>query len=641
MTATVTIATRPRRSAVRSPFARLVRRPLAIVSASVLLVIIVACMAAPLIAPHDPNKTDLLAALQGPSAEFPLGTDQLGRDLLSRLLYGGIPSLEYAAVVLVVALGIGIPLGLLAGYLGGWWDRVLTTAADIGLAIPVLILTIVVLTVFDDMFWVAMVLLGVMMSPPVIRNVRGAVIAVRHENFVDAARVAGLSPFAIMRTHILPRIVGPLMVQATLIAGVGLAFTVGLAFLGFGPQPPEPTWGGMIQDAVQVLARTGWPMLVSGSALALTVLALTILGDIIREVMVDPWTGNSRRTLRSAAAAPVAAGESLVAVEDLAVNYSAGGRDVLVVDGVSFQIGAGESVGLVGESGCGKSTVARALARILPAAGRTTGGGVRFREQAVLDLSGKQLQSYRGGSVAYVFQDPMGTLEPTIRVGTLLAQVIRLHHKVSRAESKQRALELLRRVHIKDAETIARRYPHELSGGLAQRVAIARAIAGEPALLIADEPTTALDASIRLGVLDLLRELQRETGMALLVVSHDWDVVDYLCDRAIVMYAGQVVESGTVDELLDRTAHPYTQALLACRPKSDSDRAAPLPSVPGHVAAPGTWATGCRFADRCPLAQPECRTASIPLIPVGDGQESRCLFAADLVAELEPTAVTR
>lgn len=622
----------PRQRTVRGPFFRLLRRPLAIVSASVLFVIVVSCLLAPVLPLIDPNQIDLVNALAGPSAEHLLGTDQLGRDLFSRLLHGGIPSFGYAGIVLIVALGIGIPLGIVAGYLGGWWDRVVTTVADIGLAVPVLIMTIVILSVFDGMFWFAMILLGVLMCPPVIRNVRGAVIGVRRENFVDAARVAGLSPFRIMGTHILARVVGPLLVQATLIAGVGLAFTVGLAFLGFGPQPPDPTWGGMIQDAVLVLARSQWPMFVAGIVLVITVLALTVLGDTIREATVDPWVGASSRARKSEPSDPIEPGSSLVSVRDLQVQYSAGGREVLVVDGVSFDIAPGEAVGVVGESGCGKSTLARALARILPVAGRTSGGGVRFGEQAVLDLEGKQLQAYRGGSVAYVFQDPMGTLEPSMRVGALLAQVVRLHHRVGRAEAKERALELLRRVQIKDAETVARRYPHELSGGLAQRVAIARAIAGEPALLIADEPTTALDASIQLGILDLLKSLQRDSGMALLIVSHDWDVVDYLCDRAIVMYAGQISETGKLESVMERSAHPYTRALLDCRPKADSDRALPLPSIPGQVVAPGARGEGCRFADRCPIVREVCLSGQIPLISVEGDQESRCLFAEDLHA---------
>ncbi|AWB90324.1 dipeptide/oligopeptide/nickel ABC transporter permease/ATP-binding protein [Salinibacterium hongtaonis] len=620
----------PRPKPVRGPFSRLMRRPLAVAAASVLFVIIGACLMAPFLPIPGPNEINLVRSLAGPSPEHLLGTDQLGRDLLSRLLFGGIPSFGYAGIVLFVSLALGIPLGICAGYLGGWWDRAIATIADIGLAMPVLIMTIVILSVFDGLFWVAMALLGVLMCPPVIRNVRGAVIAVRHENFVDAARVAGLSPVRIMATHILARIVGPLLVQATLIAALGISFTVGLAFLGFGPQPPDPTWGGMIQDAVLVLSRSQWPMFVAGVVLAISVLALTVLGDTVREATVDPWTGVSRRRRKTEPSLPVEPGSALVAVRDLKVEYSAGGRDVLVVDGVSFDIGPGEAVGLVGESGCGKSTVARAIARILPAAGRTVGGGVRFRDQAVLDLEGKPLQSYRGGSVAYVFQDPMGTLEPSMRVGDLLAHIVRLNHRVSRAEAKARALELLRRVQIADAEVVGRRYPHELSGGLAQRVAIARAIAGEPALLIADEPTTALDASIRLGILDLLRSLQRETGMALLIVSHDWDVVDYLCDRAIVMYAGQITESGRLEDLLVNSAHPYTHALLECRPKADSDRSKPLPSIAGQVAAPGSHRAACRFSDRCPIAKPVCTQSHIPLVQVGVDQQSRCLFAEEL-----------
>ena len=616
---------------------RLSRMPGPMAAAVVILLITVACLAAPYVAPYDPNKTNLLNALSPPSASHLLGTDQLGRDLLSRALHGGIPAIKYALVVLVVSFSIGLVMGMSAGYLGGWVDRAISLATDLGLAVPVLIMSIVILAVFDNNFAVAMVLLGVLMAPPIIRNIRGAVIAVRRELFVDAARVAGLGPVEIMARHLFPRIVGPVLVQAILAAGVAFGFTVGLSYLGFGPPPPDPTWGGMIKDASQTLAQSSWPMIVSGGILAIMVFCLMVLGEGLREASVAPWTTTeaslalSLRPVRRAKAAATTVHSTeppkLLEVENLELGFKIGPRELVVVENVSFAIESGQAVGLLGESGCGKSTVARAIAQIMPSTGRILGGNVRFKGVDTESFSVEEHRKFRGDAVGFVFQDPMATLEPTMRVGCLLAEVVRTHRRISRAEAEHAALDLLRRVRIPEPEKIARRYPHELSGGLAQRVAIARAIANEPELLIADEPTTALDATIQLQILDLLKTLQKETGVALLIVTHDWDVVSYLCDEAIVMYGGQIAEKADVPTLMTESVHPYTRALLRCRPGIATDRSQPLTSIPGTVASPFDWKKGCRFADRCPERQPACSECDVPLVSDGAGHFSRCLFS--------------
>lgn len=597
---TATFAMTPPRARPVRTWRRVLRKPTAVVSGVVVVAIVLACLAAPLIAPYDPDQTDLQDALAGPSAEHLLGTDRLGRDLLSRLLWGGIPSLRYAGIVLGVALLIGVVVGILGGYVGGWVDRVLSFVTDIGLSIPVLIMTILVLTVLNDDFELAMVILGFLVVPPVARNVRGAVLAVRRELFVDAARVAGLGAVRIMTTHILPRVVGPILVQAALLAGLAVGFTAGLSFLGFGPPPPASSWGAIIADASLSMSTSIGPMLVSGGLLAVFVLALLTLGEAIRQATVEAWAPGpalsrprSRRGIREPAARREASAEggrrtpgALLEVHDLRIAYPTREQRTVVVDGVTFSLHAGESVGVVGESGSGKSTVARSIMRILAGTGEVVGGEVRFDGADVYAMSPSELRAYRRSEVGYVFQDPMSTLEPSMKVGDLLVEVLRAGSTMSRREARAESLRLLGRVRVPDPEEIARRYPHELSGGLAQRVAIARAIARRPRLLIADEPTTALDASIRLQILDLLRELRDTSGLTLLVVSHDWDVIGYLCDRAIVMYRGQIVESADVDDLLHRSEHPYTRALLECRIGIDADRDAALPTIAERVAEP-------------------------------------------------------
>ena len=292
------------RGTIRNIAAGVVRRPTALTALIVLAIIIVACIAAGIITPYQPNQQDLSASLQGPSLAHWLGTDDLGRDTFSRLLYGGHVTLFCAAVVTAVALAVGVAAGLLSGYLGGWTDRSVMLLADIGMSIPVLVIVIVMLSVFRQDFVVAMAALGLLMVPSIVRSVRAPVLALRGELFVDAARISGLSAPRIMLRHILPRVAGPVLVQATLVSTVALQLTVGLACLGFGPQPPNPTWGSVIASGAQVLSSNGWLLLSSGGVVALVTACLDFVGDAIRDTAVQAWTGDvtaGRRRARRAA----------------------------------------------------------------------------------------------------------------------------------------------------------------------------------------------------------------------------------------------------------------------------------------------------------------------------------------------------
>jgi peptide/nickel transport system permease protein len=626
----------------RTLVSRLMRRPLAAAALVIFALIVVACVAAPLIAPYAPNATDFGQSLVGPGSAHLLGTDELGRDTLSRLLYGGRPSLLYAAVVTGVAVLVGVPLGLLSGYLGHRTDRAIMAITDVGLAIPVVVVAIVVLSVFHSDFILAMIALGLLLVPPIVRNVRGPVLAIRRELFVDAAVVAGLTFRQIITRHILPRVIGPVLVQAALVAALALQFTIGLAYLGFGVQAPNPTWGSMIADGSQVLGRSSWLLLSSGVLVAVVILCLGVLGDTIRDVTVESWaTQTPGHSSRSSTAAPqrtpstTASGSALLSVSGLSIAFEQRGREVLGVSDVTFMIRAGETVGLVGESGCGKTSVARSIIRLLGGSGRVAAGDIRFAGRSILDLTGRELASYRGGSVSYISQEPMRALDPSFRVGKQIAEVLRAHSHTSRREARRRAIELLETARLPDGKAVARRYPHEISGGMAQRVAIARAIAARPSLLIADEPTTALDVTVQAEILALLRALQQETGMAILLVSHDWDVVSELCGRAMVMYAGEIVEEGSMDELLSAPAHPYTRGLLASRPSSRTDRTLPLPAIRGNVPLPGQWRRACRFADRCPLCAEPCMSGPVAIESIGMDRRSRCLRASEVLAARE------
>ncbi|MGQ4360862.1 dipeptide/oligopeptide/nickel ABC transporter permease/ATP-binding protein [Streptomyces sp. SAS_272] len=626
-------------SAVATPgfVRRLMRRPSAVVCLAYLAILVVIAVAAPMLMPHvgTDRAGDLGAALHGPSAAHPLGVDSLGRDVLQRLLVGTRVTLVGVVQAMAVVLALGVPIGLVAGYVGGKVDRVIIWLADLVLSLPAIILVIVVLSVFPQSVAAAMATLGVLAAPGLVRVVRAATLPVREQLYVAAARVSGMSRTYIITRHVLPRIMGPIVVQASLLAATALLVQTGLAFLALIAAPPEPSWGGMVADGVGALFQQPWLIWPPGLAIALTVLAFGLLGDAVRDAGTEGWSAKSALPLRdkrksaptpAAAVVPASTDDSLLSVRDLTVSFATPTGPVRAIDGVTFDIARGETVGVVGESGCGKTTTALAIIALLGGGGRIDSGHILFDGRDLAAMSESELQAVRGTEIGYVSQEPMVALDPAFRIGWQLAEAVRINTGMSRAQAKRRAIELLEQVQLPEPRLVARRYPHELSGGMAQRVVVARALAGEPKLLIADEPTTALDVTIQVEILDLLRTLKRERGMAIMLVTHDLGVVADMCDRVVVMYAGQVAERAGVRELFGDPHHPYTRALLASNPHSRHGSAV-LPTIPGAVPMPGSWPQGCHFRSRCARATDQCGSGGIPLLDIGASHEARCLYA--------------
>ncbi len=313
-------------------------------------------------------------------------------------------------------------------------------------------------------------------------------------------------------------------------------------------------------------------------------------------------------------------------VEDLHIRYGAGEQAVRAVRGVSLHIRRGETLGIVGESGCGKSTLAFAIMRYLGAAGRIARGDIRLGGESLLGLSDSQLRGLRGKRLAMVYQDPQTALNPAIIVGEQVAEVYREHERVGRDSAWSRALELFRRVGLPDPERIARRYPHQLSGGQQQRVVIALGLVCSPELLVLDEPTTGLDVTTEATILDLVNDLKREFDSAVLFISHNLGVIAQVCDRVAVMYAGEVVETGTVGALFHQPSHPYTAGLLGCVPRISGGAGARLDAIPGSLPPPHERLPGCTFAPRCQLARAQCVEVRPELTAVSDDHGSRCHF---------------
>ncbi|GMU78852.1 MAG: ABC transporter ATP-binding protein [Acidimicrobiia bacterium] len=629
----------------RHAFVRLFSRPGPAIAQVYLMLLVVGALLAPVIA-QDPNEQDIPNRFAKPSWDHLFGTDDLGRDLFSRILHGARVSLTVSLAVVAIAMAVALVVGLVSGYAGGFVDNLLMRVADAGLSFPPLVLAITVVGVLGPSTENVIVALAIVFVFGLTRLVRGMALAVREEPFVEASRAAGSRTHQTLRRRILPNIRSPLLIAATFgIAGALLAES-GLAYIGFGPRRPTASWGGMLRDAYDKALNTEpWQLLVPGIAIALTIFAFQVVGDGLRDVLGLGRATKARRTERrglttvvrdpEVASSPSDTGPvdgrtgALVSIEGLSVEFTTARGASRVVDDVSLSILPGETVGLVGESGSGKTVTSLSIMRLVPSPpGRIVSGAIRFDGQDLLGLSFKELRALRGNDIGMIFQDPMTSLDPAFTIGSLLVEAQRLHRDVSRAAARTRAVELLELVGIPAPASRLKQFPHQLSGGLRQRVMIAIALANEPRLLIADEPTTALDVTIQAQILDLLRSLQRDLGMAILFVTHDLGVIADLCDRVAVMYAGQIVEEASVHDLFTDPRHPYTEGLLGAMPQVGrlDER---LTVIPGQVPLPYAMPAGCRFAARCPYALDACTAAPITLARAGSSMV-RCTRAPEL-----------
>jgi peptide/nickel transport system permease protein len=455
-------------------------------------------------------------------------------------------------------------------------DRVIVGILDIMLSVPAIIIILAVLAIFDQNVFAAMAVLGLFASAGLARVVRSSSIALREELFVDAARVSGLSALQTMVSHILPSLVGLMLIQMALFAGIALAVQTGLGFLGLATPAPAPSWGGMVGEAAQVIQQYPWFLYITGGVIAVMSIAFGLVGDGLRDASAARRGRSGKRPVARADAdlTPVDASQALLRVRDYSIAFGTPDGVSTVVEGVDFEVREGEIFGLVGESGSGKTVTALSLLGLLPDNGAVTSGYAELAGERISPASDAVRHRIRGREIGLVSQEPMVALDPHYTIGSQLSEVIRAIGDVGRDRKavKARAVQLLTDVRLPNPEQVLRQYPFELSGGMIQRVVIAIALAGSPRLLLADEPTTALDVTVQAGILDLLRSLRDERGMAVILVTHDLGVVADVCDRAIVMQKGRVVEEGPIDDIFYSPQHPYTVSLLESTPNIVSVR---------------------------------------------------------------------
>ncbi|MGI8418253.1 MAG: dipeptide/oligopeptide/nickel ABC transporter permease/ATP-binding protein, partial [Nakamurella sp.] len=591
---------------------------------------------------------------------FWLGVDASGRDIYSRLVAGTRRSLEVGFGAAGLALLFGAILGSLAATSRKLVDEIIMRCLDVLMAFPAIALAaILVIAYGKSSLLVLIIAIGVVFTPPVARIVRANVQAQYSEDYIDAERIIGARRWHILLRHVARNCAAPVLVFCTVTVADSIVFEASLSFIGAGLEGGDArsSWGSVIAYGQTVLtAGSWWATFFPGLLILITVLCLNVLAEGISDAWAAP-AGRGAVSKKSAANDPTAEGDAtadedvlqqarpgdgvvvqlpglsdaarrlaerarpaptgapILSVKDLSISFPGRHNGVPIVDGISFDVHPGEVVGLVGESGCGKSLTGVTVMGLAPK-GAAVGGEIRFVATGapsagadLLTMSAPARRALMGREMSMVYQDALSALNPSMKVGTQLKQLLR-------RGGTRTAVELMNLVGL-DADRTLAAYPHELSGGQRQRVVIAMALSRDPALIIADEPTTALDVTVQAQVMELLMALREKLNFALILISHDLALVGDIADRVIVMYGGQIAETGETQEVVGAPAHHYTRGLLASVLTLESG-AQTLAQIRGVVPSPADFPVGCRFSDRCPLASQRCRTVR-PVLTGADG----------------------
>jgi peptide/nickel transport system permease protein len=622
-----------RRSAWRVVLHGLLRRKGALAGLTGLCVIVLLAVLAPLAAPHDPMEQNIEATLAGPfwadngNVEFLLGTDAVGRDLASRLIYGARYSLAISAAAVLIGSLLGLVTGVAAGFYGGLVDSALMRLGDIQLAFPFILLAIAILGVLPDR--TPLHLIGVLGIPSWIiyaRVVRSRVLSERKKDYVTAARGLGASNYRLLRRYILPSVWQVILVIALLDLGWLVIVESTLSFLGFGLPPPTPSWGSILADARQFVVVSPWLAILPGLAILTTVLSINLVADGLADIL-DPRLarGVFRRHVLTSGPLETEAGQvPLLRVRDLRVEFPGDHEAVRAVRGVGFDLHRGRTLGIVGESASGKSVTALSIVQLLDPPGRIANGQILFDGRDLARIDDREMAVLRGRRIGMIFQNPTSSLNPVLAVGYQMSETIQRHQSLDRSRAREVAAEALLSVGIGNPDRIMQRYPFQLSGGMNQRVMIALAMTIKPDLLIADEPTTALDVTTQAEILDELRAITQRHDTSLVFITHDIALVAEYSDEILVMYAGQVCEYGPVDAVVNDARHPYTRALLESVPRVEVRARERLKAIGGELPDPTKVPEGCPFATRCPEVMDVCWDVNPRHAQIADDHKAAC-----------------
>ena len=611
------------------------RNKKALVGVLLLLVFVVLAVFPGQIAPYDP--TTFFRPGLGVSSHHLLGTTAQGQDIFSQLVWGTRLSLVIALAAGALATVLAILFGVSAAYLGGVTDGVLSLITDVVLVIPIFPLVIVIAAYRQNSgLGTLVIVLGALGWSYGARQLRSQTLSLRTRDFLEAARVRGERPMYVIFYEILPTMTS-LIVASFLGAALYAVLTAaGLQFIGLG-DPNSQSWGTMLYWAENNEALgAGMPLwaIAPGVCVALLGASFALLNYAFDEISspalrVRRLERKRHQPVREPDPRPTRSEPkeqpegTVLSVQDLSVAYATDAGPVVAVDHVSFELGSREFLAIVGESGCGKSTLLYAIARLLgaPMAGEIIGGQVLFQGRDLVLLEDRELRRVRWRNLSVVMQSAMNALNPVLTVADQMRDACEAHSRMSKAEIEARSREVLRLVSIDPVHLHS--YPHQLSGGMRQRAMIAMALLFTPDLVIMDEPTSALDVVAQRSLMVQIKELQEKLGFAVIFVTHDMSLVRHFSDRLLVMYAGQIAELSSTEQLFTRPLHPYSRGLLDAFPSIHGERIR-LEGIPGSPPDLHRPPVGCRFAPRCPLADAGCREAEVPLVAV-DGSLVRCV----------------
>ncbi len=603
-----------------------------------LLIIITLSILAPILPLKEPNITNTADRFMVPfEGGHILGTDHLGRDLLSRLLWGTQLSLAVGFAAAFIAATFGSILGAIAGFYGQKTDNIIMRFIDMLMAFPYILLALAIVAALGPGLFNALIAVALVNIPFFARNIRGVTVTLANKEFIEAARLSGMSNFRILIVEIFPNLLPMIVIAMSTTVGWMILETAGLSFLGLGSQPPQADLGSMLGEARSALITNPHTSFVPGIMIFCIVMGINLFGDGVRDAL-DPRLKKGSlirplpQTIYEGGDTQPQPSTKLLSVQNLSTQFHVNQDIYQSSNDVSFEIQEGECLGLIGESGSGKSVTALSITSLVASPpGVIKKGSVNYKNQNLLALPYEELRSIRGNKISYIFQDPLTTLHPLHTIGDQLLEALQAHDsELSASESISKSKELLKSVQIPNPDNLWDVYPHQLSGGMRQRVCIAMALINDPELIIADEPTTALDVTVQAQILNILNSLRKERKLSILFISHDFGVISQLCDRVIVMYAGSIVEEGPVKNIMQQAAHPYTSELIKCVPQLGNKEHA-LYSIPGNPPSLNQLPEGCAFANRCKYKQDQCLKESVP-VSSKDNRSYKCFYPVGGVA---------
>jgi len=556
-------------------FSKIIKNKLALLGGIILFILLLLIITTPFLNLSDPNAINTSDRFSLPfTSNYLLGADHLGRDILSRVMWGTRLSLAVGFSAALIAAILGSFIGIIAGYFGGFFDNILMRSVDVLMAFPYVLLALAIVAVMGPGLFNSLIAVAIVNIPFFARNVRGISLAYAKSDFMIAAKISGRSTFSCIIFELLPNLIPTIIVAFSTTIGWMILETAGLSFLGLGSQPPQADLGSMLGEGRASLIVHSHNSLIPGLMILFIVMGFNLFGDGIRDAL-DPKLSQGKlgrskalTDLKKNFVFSERCSKSFLEVNDLTTKFIRNNYEIEAIKKVNLSLQKGECLAIVGESGSGKSVTALSITRLVASPpGIITEGFINYKGTDLLNINLQTMQDIRGKKISYIFQDPQSTLHPLQKVGSQISEIVINHKIINKVKLNKEVLELLRNVKIIDPERVVNLYPHQLSGGMRQRIGIAMAIANKPDIIIADEPTTALDVTVQAKILNIINDLKREFNLSIIFISHDLNVVSKISDNIAVMFNGEIVEFGKTKKILNNPNNQYTKKLIKTSPR--------------------------------------------------------------------------